>query len=530
MDERGTSMPLLVPSPSHQTWAITKPQVESAGGLVAAQHPDAAQVGADVLSAGGNAMDAAVATAIALSVVEPWLSGLGGGGFLLHASPDGDIDTLDFNLRAPAAANAADYPLSGGAGGDWFNWPSVQDDRNLIGPMSICVPGAVAGLAVALEKYGTISWAQALAPAIHLAERGMRVDWFARLAFAIDTPGLSLNSAASALFLNPNARVPDPQDPTAELLPMPVKAQMLRALAKNGARDFYEGQIAVQLISDLETAGSKITATDIAAYEPVWREPTQISYRDRTIYTIPGLSGGPSLLATLETLKNHEMNTQTEAAFSALHADAIRTAYEVRLKTMGHAAAAQDCTSHLSVIDSSGAMVSLTNTLLSRFGSKVVAPSLGLLMNNGMMWFDPRPGHSNSIASSAIPLANMSPVITTRNGRPDIAIGAAGGRQIFPAIVQILSRIIDLGETPEMALHAPRIDASAPSILVNRAAAPDTASAIATKHPVQITEDSLYPVQFAIPTLVQAGRNGTPNVGAVHPNNPWTAVRAGNPK
>ena len=526
MDERSTTMLSLVPPMVHQTWAITKPQIKSAGGIVAAQHPEAAQVGADVLSAGGNAMDAAVATAIALSVVEPWLSGLGGGGFLLHASPDGTVDSLDFNLRAPAEADPADYPLAGGEGGDWFNWPSVQDDRNLIGPMAICVPGAVAGLAAALEQHGTISWADALAPAIRLAERGMRVDWFARLAFAVDTPGLLQNATAAELFLNLDARVPDPSDPTAQLLPMPKKTQMLRDLAKNGARDFYEGQIAAQLVSDLQAAGSKITASDLAEYQPIWRQPAQTTYRDRTIYTIPGLSGGPSLLATLDTLKNKSMNTQTEAEFSAAHADAIRTAYEVRLKTMGHAAAAQDCTSHLSVIDSSGAMVSLTNTLLSRFGSKVVAPSLGLLMNNGMMWFDPRPDHTNSIASGAIPLSNMSPVITIRDGRPDIAIGAAGGRQIFPAIVQLLSRMIDLGETPQAAFHAPRIDASAPTILVNRAAAPDTASAIATNHPVQITEDSLYPVQFAIPTLVQAGRNGSPNIGAVHPNNPWTSARA----
>ena len=529
MDDRSTMAPSLVSPRSHQTWAITKPQIESISGIVAAQHPDAAQVGADILRAGGNAMDAAVATAVALSVVEPWLSGLGGGGYLLHSSPDGTIDSLDFNLRAHAAAAPLDYPLSGGSGGDWFNWPSVQDDRNLIGPMSICVPGAVAGLAAALERHGTMSWADVLTPAIELAERGMKVDWFARLAFAIDTPGLMLNEAAAALFLNPNLRVPDPVDPTAQLLPMPKKAEMLRRLAHSGARDFYEGQIAGQLVSDLQASGSKIAAPDLAAYEAQWNRPAQMPYRDRTVYTIQGLSGGPSLLAALNELAGFDLGEQTEANYAALHANAIRTAYEARLKTMGHASVGQDCTSHLSVIDGSGAMVSLTNTLLSRFGSKVVAPSLELLLNNGMMWFDPRPGHANSISPNATPLANMSPVITTRNGRPDIAIGAAGGRQIFPAIAQILSRIIDLGETPEIAFHAPRIDASAPTILVNRLASHDTASAIATNHPVQITEDSLYPVQFAIPTLVQAGRNGDPNVGAVHPNNPWTAVRTGDP-
>lgn len=522
MDERSHSEPSLTPPTSHQTWAITKPQVESAGGIVAAQHHEAAQVGADVLAAGGNAMDAAVATALALSVVEPWLSGLGGGGFLLHADAGGTVEALDFNLRAPLAADPADYPLVGGDGGDWFNWPLVEEDRNLIGPMSICVPGAVAGLAEALERHGTMAWADVLAPAIALAERGMRIDWFADLAFAIDTPGLSRDADAAALFLDPRARHPDPADPTARLLPMPKKAAMLRGLAERGARDFYEGEIAATLIADLKAKGSKLTAEDFAAYRPTWATALAAPYRDRVVHTIPGLSGGPSLLATLGRLAGQDMGAATEAQFATHHANAIRATYEARLKTMGHAGKAGDCTSHLSVVDRHGTMVSLTNTLLSRFGSKVVAPGLGLTMNNGMMWFDPRPGQPNAIAPGAVPLANMAPVITTRDGTPDIAIGAAGGRQIFPAIVQILSQMIDRGATPEQALHAPRIDASAPMVLVNRTAAPDTASAIAATHPVQITEDSLYPVQFAIPSLVQAGRGGAANTGAVHPNNPWT--------
>lgn len=509
---------------SHEVWDVAKPQVACNGGIVAAQHYEAAQIGADVLGAGGNAMDAAVATAIALSIAEPWLSGLGGGGFLLHASPDGRVEALDFNMRAPAAAHPQEYPLVGGDSGDWFNWPNVQEDRNLIGPMSICVPGAVAGLAAALDRHGTMAWADVLAPTIALAARGMRVDWFANLAFAIDTPGLSRNAHAADLFLNPARKVAHPDDPTSRLLPMPGKAAMLQRLATAGARDFYEGQIAAQLISDLQSAGSKLTLEDLSGYTATWHAPASKPYRDRVVHTMPGLSGGPSLLSTLEQLAQEDLDDTSEAAFAAHHAGAIRTAYEARLKHLGHAAGTQDCTSHLSVIDRHGNLVSLTNTLLSRFGAKVVAPSLELTMNNGMMWFDPRPGQPNSIAPGATPLANMAPVITTRDGTPDIAIGAAGGRQIFPAIVQLLSRLIDRGETPEVAFHAPRIDASTPTILVNRDATRETATAIAARHPVQITEDSLYPVQFAIPSMVQAGRDGTPNTGAVHPNNPWTAA------
>ncbi|MFS4581796.1 gamma-glutamyltransferase [Phaeobacter sp. C3_T13_0] len=508
---------------SHQ-WAISKPQTESHGGIVAAQHFEAAQVGADILARGGNAMDAAVATAVALSVVEPWLSGLGGGGFLLHATSDGEVDTLDFNMRAPLATDLSDYPLTGGEGGDWFNWPSVEGDRNLIGPMSIGVPGTVAGLAAGLERYGTLSWAEVTAPSVELAERGMRVDWFADLVFAVDTPGLTRTEAARALFLDPMRRKTDAKDPTVRHLAMPYKAAMLRRLADAGPQDFYTGEIAAKLISDMETAGSKLSADDLAKYSPNWASSLNAAYRDRQIHTIPGLSGGPSLLSALSTLEPIDMAQTSEAEFATYHADAIRAAYEIRLQQMGHAAAAQDCTSHVSVVDHSGNMVSLTNTLLSRFGSKIVAPSLELVMNNAMMWFDPRPGQPNSIAPGAAPLANMTPVVTTRNGKPDIAIGAAGGRQIFPALVQLLSRLIDRGDSPEAAFHAPRIDASSPLIIVNRAAPPNTASAVAAHHAVQISEDSLYPVLFAIPSMVQAGHGDAPNLGAVHPNNPWTAA------
>lgn len=514
------------PPASHRPWTVTKPQVESDGGIVAAQHYEAARIGADILAAGGNAMDAAVATAVALSVAEPWLSGLGGGGFLLHANRAGVVEALDFNMRAPAAIDPASYPLSGGDGGDWFNWPSVKDDRNLIGPMSICVPGAVAGLAAALDRHGTLSWPEVLAPAIALAERGMRIDWFADLAFAIDTPGLSQDPHAAALFLDPARRTADPADPTCRFLPMPKKAALLRRLSDAGALDFYQGETAHMLVADLQAAGSKITREDLAEYSPTWSDPATAPYRDRVIHTMPGLSGGPSLLSALERLAQVDLANLDEAAFAAHHANAIRAAYETRLQQMGHAAAADDCTSHLSVIDKAGTLVSLTNTLLSRFGSKVVAPSLELTMNNGMMWFDPRPGQPNSIAPGVVPLANMCPVITTSNDKPDIAIGAAGGRQIFPAIVQVLSRLIDKGETPQTALHMPRIDASTPTILVNRTASHDTATAIAAQHSVQITEDSLYPVQFAIPCMVEAGRDGAPNIGAVHPNSPWTAAQA----
>ncbi|RJE79059.1 gamma-glutamyltransferase family protein [Paracoccus sp. JM45] len=514
------------PITTAQTWSISKPQVNSTGGIVAAQHREAAQAGAKILSQGGNAMDAAVTTALVLSVVEPWLSGIGGGGFLLHAGAGGAVDALDFNLMSPKAINPSDYPLVGGSDGDWFDWPAVKDNRNISGGTSICTPGAVAGLAAGLERFGTMSWGDVIAPALEIAERGMTVDWFADLAFAVDRTNLIQNPAAAALFLDPAVRRPHPDTPAAKLLPMPHKAATLRRLAEQGPQDFYEGETARLLLQDLAAQGSVLSAEDLRDYRAEWKTPQVQAYRDRDIHVIPGLSGGPSLLRALDHLEQQDMSNLGAAQQSAVFATACRASYEHRLKRLGHAAAGEDCTSHLSVIDGKGNMVSLTNTLLSRFGSKVVMPQTGIVMNNGMMWFDPRAGQPNSIKAGVKPLANMSPVIATRNGQPEIALGAAGGRQIFPAILQILSYLIDQGDSPEAALHRPRIDASTATILVDRRAASDVATAISEDHPVQMTDDTVYPVQFSIPSLVQAGSNGGPAAGAVHPVSPWAAAVA----
>lgn len=512
-----------------QTWNIHKRQLVSTKGIVAAQHFEAAQAGAKALEAGGNAMDAAVVTALVLSVVEPWLSGVGGGGLLLWADADGKtVDTLDFNVRASRNMNRDQYPLSGGRDGDWFDWPAVEDDRNLIGYPSICVPGAVAGLAEALEKYGTISFADALSPAIEFAERGMIVDWFTSLCLAIDLEGLSRFPATADLFLDGGKPRKVGLGEQESYLPMRAKAAMLRRLAKEGPRDFYEGEIARGLVEDLNAGGSVIDADDLAAYRPRWSASQSAPYRETDVHVVPGLCGGPSLLATLGQLEGTLSGLAVNGAEAAsAYAKAIRTTYESRLKTMGHASSQEDCTSHVSVVDRAGNMVSLTNTLLSRFGSKVLLPQSGILMNNGMMWFDPRADVPNAIAPAAQPLANMSPAIVHRNGKPWLAIGAAGGRQIFPALTQLISYVVDGGLTLDEAFHAPRLDGSGPTIVIDRAAAPNVAAAVAEDYPVRITSNTLHPVCFAIPSAVLNDAQSGKRFGMVHPVNPWTGAADG---
>jgi gamma-glutamyltranspeptidase / glutathione hydrolase len=506
-----------------ETWHIGKTETRSARGLVACQNWLAAEAGAGVLSAGGNAVDAAITTALVLSVVEPWLSGIGGGGFMLRADgTSGVVDVLDFNVISPAALDPRDYPLVEGNDGDWFDWPSVQGDRNLIGYGAICVPGAVAGFAEALSRFGSISWADALAPAIEQARRGLQVDWYAALALAIDGHNLAQFPAAADLFLR-NGRAPRvPEGGKSLFLPMTAKAATLERLAVAGAKDFYQGQIADLLLAGLAKGGPVLSKSDLASYAPRWLLPQTEEYQGRLIHAVPGLSGGPTLLASVAELKSTLRHRDPLSGATALaFARALRGASEDRLKHIGHAAG-ESCTSHISVIDAQGTMVSLTNTLLSRFGSKVVVPELGFALNNGLMWFDPRKGHPNSIAPGSRPLANMCPVIATRHGMPELALGAAGGRQIVPAVMQILAYVMAFDMTLEAALFSPRIDASGTTININRAAAPDVAASVATEFDIQVLDDSLYPVNFAVPSVVMR-RDGV-NTGMVHPRNPWAAV------
>ncbi|POR51456.1 gamma-glutamyltransferase family protein [Bosea psychrotolerans] len=510
-----------------QTFTVQRPAVQSPHGLVAAQNRHAAEAGAAVLSRGGNAMDAAIVTALVLSTVEPWLSGVGGGGFLVHADGrTGATETLDFNVRAAAGLDPADYPLTDGQSGNWFAWPAVIEERNVSGYSAICVPGAIAGFAAALARHGTLSWEEALQPAIEHAERGLEIDWFAALCIAIDAAGLSRDPAAAALLLD-DGHPPKAGADTRRFKPMARKAALLRRLAKAGARDFYEGESARMIAADLEAGGSPIRISDLTAYEVAWAPALAGHYRDFDIAALPGLSGGPTLLDAASKLEGGPLSRETTPAQTALlYASAIREAYATRLTTLGHAATPQaGCTSHVSVVDRDGTMVSLTNTLLSRFGAKVALPHAGIFMNNGMMWFDPRPGQPNSIAAGQKPLANMCPLVLSRNGRPVLAIGAAGGRTIFPTVLQLISGLADFGLSLEETFHRPRIDASTPCIKIDARAQADVAATVATAFPVEIVEDTLYPVNFSIPSAVMAAPAGG-FIGMAHPTSPWAAVVA----
>src|SRR5258708_17442123 len=250
------------------TQQMRKPAVTSKGGIVAAQSGKAAQVGAEVLAAGGDCVDAVIATTFALGVLEPWMSGLGGGGaMVLYRAREDRYEVIDYGMRAPKSLRIEDYPLTGdGAASDLFPWARVKDDRNLHGPGSIAVPGVVAGMEEVHRRHAKLPWKELLGPSVGLAGEGLLVDWWTTLMIASSAADLRRYPASAAAYLQdglpPNAQwgirstVRLPQDR--------LKAT-LSYLAAEGPRDFYEGDLARSLSADIQSAGRPLTMDDLAS-------------------------------------------------------------------------------------------------------------------------------------------------------------------------------------------------------------------------------------------------------------------------
>ncbi len=515
-----------------QNWHVRKPLARSRRGIVATQNRVAGEVGARVLAGGGNAVDAAVATGFALAAVEPWNSGLGGIGFMLvYSAKEGRVAVVDFGPISPRALDPSAYPLAGGdlTSRDLFNWPAVKDDRNVHGPLSFAVPGQVDGLGLALERFGTMKLPSVMQPAIALAETGIPADWFLTLKVASMAKELARYRVTRDVWL-PGGFPPvtAPGTPL-ERLKLKGLAATLAQLARAGRRDFYEGALAAAIVKDVRAAGGILDAGDLRAYRARILEPLVADYHGARLALAPGLTAGPSMHRALSELRNWRFRRNGPHADAFLaYAEVVRQAYAERLATMGETADRHDpsSTTHLNVIDHHGNMVALTQTLLSVFGSKVVLPSTGILMNNGIMWFDPRPGTPNGLAPGKRPLSNMCPVIALRETRPWFAIGASGGRKIFPAVLQISSFLIDHGMYLEDAFHQPRIDASEKDFVAVDPRMPLTVrKALEKKFPVRMNELVVYPTQFACPSAVlRDPKSRGENFGATDVMSPWSGA------
>ena len=509
-----------------ENWEISKPVVRSPRGVVAAQNWRAAEIGAEILAAGGNAVDAAVATACALAVVEPWMSGLGGCGFLVvHSAEAQAVRVVDFGTVAPRALDPAAYPLCAepGTDHDLFGWPGVEDERNVRGPLSIAVPGSVAGLGLALSRFGRLPWAEVLAPAVALAEQGHVVDWWTTLMVAREAAALRDNAAAAAVYL-PDGLPPVAAEIGKQRLDLGRLPATLRRLAEAGPEDFYRGDLAAALVADVAALGGVLSAEDMAGYQAQEVEPLTATRGDAKLHLPPGLTAGPSFAEALDALDPIAPGTPGPEAFAA-YARALTEAYRRRLAEIGHDGdrAGQGSTTHVSVADAEGNLVALTNTLLSPFGAKVVSPGTGVLLNNGIMWFDPRPGRPNAIAPGKRPLSNMCPLVATRDGQPWFALGGSGGRRILPAVFQVASFLIDCGLPLEAALRQPRINVDGgPEVEVDPRLGDAVAKGIAEALPIRLVEALLAPNHYANPVI--ALTDGESCLGAAQLPSPAAAA------
>ena len=556
-------------------WHLDRTEAVARGGMVAAKTATAAGVGAEVLGRGGNAVDAAVATAFAAGVVEPWMSGIGGGGFMVVHRPGQDAVVVEFPMVAPAGATPALFPLAGGAAdAALFGWPAVVGGANIVGHQAVAVPGAVAGLALALARFGTMSLADVLAPAIRLAAEGAPVTWHTTLTVARELATLRRFPATAAVFC-PDGVPPvtvEQTDPT--LLRQPDLARTLAAIAADGPRAFYEGEIGRAIVAHLAEHGAPFIDADLAGYEPTVVPALRTVYAGHDVLTIGGGSGGTTLVETLNLLTAAGIGGLGHNTLEALHpiAQALRQAFADRFAYLadadqvavplaaltsadyaaeraarfdpdrlgpvaagapdrlgvGHGLApsmpdyagqsnqaADGSTTHLSAIDRDGTAVSLTITLLSLWGSRVVVPGTGVLLNNGMMWFDPEPGRPNSVAGGKRPLNNMAPLILTRDGRAVASLGASGGRRIMACNVQLVLNLLDHGLSMQPAIGAPRIDASTPELLVSPRLPEPTRDALATRgHRLSLRDERLFTGDFASPAGVLVAPDGTFRGGA----------------
>ena len=460
-------------------------------GIAATAHPAASRVAARVLAEGGHAVDAAVAATFAISVVEPYSAGIGGGGFaLVHLEKTGEMRALDFRERAPLAATADMY--KGGAA------------SSINGYLSVAVPGTVAGLRALHGRYGRLPWARLIAPAVRLAEEGFVVDDLMALELRDRKDVLTKYPASRAIFA-PKGRLLR----AGARLKQPDLARVLRRLQKDPA-DFYRGEIAAVITRDMAANGGLVGAKDLASYSPTWRVPLCGDFRGHRVCSMPPpSSGGVHLLQILKILEDGPLGARGFHADGDVHltAEAMRFAYADRSRWLGDPAFSEvpvkallrdaylsrrraqiddkkvarssvrqpaaaswlresKDTSHLTVVDRDKNAVSLTFTVNWSFGSGVVVPGTGILLNDEMDDFAADPGkpnvyglvggEANAVAPAKIPLSSMSPTIVTKAKKLALATGASGGSTIITSVLQIVINRIVFKMNASEAVAAPR--------------------------------------------------------------------------
>lgn len=464
-------------------------------GIVVSDNELATKAGMEILNRGGNAIDAAIATAFALGVVDPASSGMGGGGFMvIYQGKERKAHALDFREIAPEGARRELYTKGG----------KPLGSLSLTGPLAVAVPGQVAGLMEALKRFGSLPLPVIMAPAIRYAVEGFPLEPTLRYAIERQLPYMRKFADLGRVFLEK-----DEVPAVGAKIRQPELGETLKAIAEEGADAFYQGWIAQAIVETLKKEGGIITAEDLKGYKAVWREPIIGYYRKRVVITMPPpSSGGVALMQMLNILEGYQLGLIPHNSATYLHllAETMKHAFADRAQYLGdpdfvqvplqklmskeYAAwirnrissvkthptkfygltnfkSEQGGTTHFGVLDHSGNAVSSTLTINTRFGSKVLVPKTGIVLNNQIDDFSIHPGtpnvyglignEANSIQPKKRPLSSMTPTIILEGDHPVLIVGAAGGPRIISATLQTILNVIDFQMPLKRAVDSARI-------------------------------------------------------------------------
>jgi gamma-glutamyltranspeptidase/glutathione hydrolase len=571
-------------------WIMTKEEVVANAGMVSAGHRFAAEAGVEMLRRGGNAVDAAVAAAWAVGVVEPWMSGAGGvGAMVVHHG--GRQVIVDFGLRAPLAAHPDMYTLLPELGSQGqYGWPVVKDEANQTGHRAVGVPGVVAGLCLAHARFGALSREAVMEPAIALASQGFEVDWYTSLILGLDLGLITRFPQTAAIFLSGGSVPPRPS----VLLSVPDRivqgdlAETLHRIAKNGPDIFYRGEIAKAVAEDMRANGGLLREEDLGAYHPrIHENGLRGNYRGIDIVGVPGPTGAPIVQGILNILEGYDLARFGSASAVGLHliSEACRRVYEDFFEHVGdpeqvrvpwdgllskpYAAAVRETisvdrasaaravvdpwkfqarptgeratggtsgvsspgavrhsphTTHVCAVDRERNAVSVTLTLGNLLGSHVVVPGTGVVLNDMMLLFDPRPGYPNSIAAGKWQATPVAPTLLLDRAKLSAAIGTPGGRRIPTAIAQVIINLVDRGLGMQGAIEAPRLHTEGPEVLLDDRFEPAVFEELrALGHHVVAAEKTPCSFNFAQPNGITVGVDGDLHGGA-DPFTPAAAV------
>ncbi len=469
------------------TFEPEKHPATGARGMVVTNNPLGSAAGVAMLAAGGNAIDAAIASLFALTVVEPMMVGIFGAGMSTIRLANGEHHFINNYTVAPAAATPDMFRT---LSDQWPDYQKVAGDKNEIGVLATGVPGSLCGWVETLEAYGTLGLTDVMQPAIRYAQRGFKATRY--LCEIINKFKHEIGQfPETAKTWTPGGMPLSPGD----LVIQRDYGETLIAIARNGPQELYDGPLGQQAIEYIQNAGGIITMADLRGYKTTSADVIRGSYRGFDIIgPPPPTAGGVHVIEMLNMLESFDVAGLGFATTDGAHllAEVIKTGFEDRRRYMGDPAfvdipvemlidkayaarrrmeismtsarhtttghiADSDSTTHLAAADSDGNIISATHTIHSAFGSKATVPGTGMLLNNTMNIFDPHPGTANSIAPGKRVTSSMSPIIVEKNGHPCFCVGLVGGTRIFPSALQAIVNIIDHNMTAQEAVEAPRL-------------------------------------------------------------------------